>query len=74
MRTHKSKNSNQKNLRENDNISNKRAFPCTECGKLCSSRSNLAVHVRRHSGKMTNFCKICSKGYPRSTDLTIHMR
>lgn len=53
---------------------NKKVILCSVCGKSCSSMSNLAVHMRRHSGKMTNFCKVCGKGYPRTTDLTIHMR
>lgn len=52
----------------------RKQFPCAICEKNCSSRSNLAVHMRRHSGLMTNFCDICGKGYPRSTDLVIHMR
>lgn len=74
MRTHE-------NISEKLNISTSRAssekkksFLCLTCGKACTSRSNLAVHTRRHTGKMTNFCDICGKGYPRSTDLTIHMR
>ncbi|XP_055302052.1 zinc finger protein OZF-like [Sitodiplosis mosellana] len=53
---------------------NKKQFLCSICGVNCTSRSNLAVHTRRHTGIMTNFCSICGKGYPRSTDLTIHMR
>lgn len=53
---------------------NKKQYLCSTCGKACTSRSNLAVHTRRHTGIMTNFCNICGKGYPRSTDLTIHMR
>lgn len=52
----------------------KKQFMCSTCGRICTSRSNLAVHIRRHTGTMTNFCKICGKGYPRSTDLTVHMR
>lgn len=52
----------------------KRKYLCSTCGRACTSQSNLAVHIRRHTGTMTNFCKICGKGYPRSTDLTIHMR
>lgn len=52
----------------------KKRHTCHICERTCSSRSNLAVHIRRHSGKMTNFCNICGKGYPRSTDLTVHMR
>lgn len=52
----------------------KKQHICSICQRACSSRSNLAVHIRRHNGKMTNFCNICGKGYPRSTDLTVHMR
>lgn len=52
----------------------KKQFLCSTCGRACTSQSNLIVHTRRHTGKMTNFCDICGKGYPRSTDLTIHMR
>lgn len=58
----------------NDTAEKKKKFLCSTCGKACTSRSNLAVHTRRHTGVMTNFCNICGKGYPRSTDLTIHMR
>lgn len=54
--------------------SNKKKYLCSTCGRACTSQSNLAVHIRRHTGTMTNFCKVCGKGYPRSTDLTIHMR
>lgn len=53
---------------------NRKDLLCTICGKVCSSRSNMAVHMRRHSGQMSCFCSICHKGYPRTTDLTIHMR
>lgn len=59
---------------DQNQLANKIKFPCTVCNKMCSSRSNLAVHMRRHSGQMTKFCTVCGKGYPRSTDLTIHMR
>lgn len=52
----------------------KRKYLCSTCGRACTSQSNLAVHTRRHTGTMTNFCNVCGKGYPRSTDLTIHMR
>lgn len=52
----------------------KKQYKCPTCERVCTSRSNLSVHVRRHTGKMSNFCKICGKGYPRSSDLTIHMR
>lgn len=52
----------------------KKRILCSVCGNICSSRSNLSVHMRRHTGKMSNFCTVCGKGYPRTTDLAIHMR
>lgn len=73
MRTHRDFNGDSSNPL-NGITEKKKQFLCSTCGRACTSRSNLAVHTRRHTGTMTNFCKICGKGYPRSTDLTIHMR
>lgn len=74
MRTHKNFNGNVNVSTSEPAVEKKKQFICSTCGRACTSRSNLAVHTRRHTGQMTNFCEICGKGYPRSTDLTIHMR
>lgn len=72
MRSHRDSSG---NVTDSVNVSeSKKQYLCSICGRACTSRSNLAVHTRRHNGTMTNFCKICGKGYPRSTDLTVHMR
>lgn len=73
MRSHRNFGTNSK-ISTDEITENKKQFVCSHCGIICTSRSNLAVHTRRHTGIMTNFCKLCGKGYPRSTDLTIHMR
>lgn len=73
MRTHRDSLGNPIALPTSSN-QEKKKFPCTVCGNNCSSKSNLAVHMRRHSGEMTNFCSVCGKGYPRSTDLVVHLR
>lgn len=74
MRSHRSGVDNQNNTSNPLSTESKKKFLCPTCGRACTSQSNLAVHIRRHTGLMTNFCKVCGKGYPRSTDLTIHMR
>lgn len=74
MRSHRSFNDSENNSSNPMPSESKPKYLCSTCGRACTSQSNLAVHTRRHTGTMTNFCKICGKGYPRSTDLTIHMR
>lgn len=74
MRSHRGINDSESLTLNSLHLENRRKYLCPTCGRACTSQSNLAVHTRRHTGTMTNFCKICGKGYPRSTDLTIHMR
>lgn len=74
MRSHRGVNDSENSSSSSLPIESKKKYLCSTCGRACTSQSNLAVHIRRHTGTMTNFCKVCGKGYPRSTDLTIHMR
>lgn len=76
MRSHRGGVTDNQNISSNSvpSENSKKKFLCPTCGRACTSQSNLAVHIRRHTGTMTNFCNVCGKGYPRSTDLTIHMR
>jgi KRAB domain-containing zinc finger protein len=52
-----------------------RRFPCVQCDKIYSLRSQLMVHTQRiHRGERPFTCDVCSKNYRSSTVLQKHKR
>ncbi|XP_068113536.1 oocyte zinc finger protein XlCOF8.4-like [Hyperolius riggenbachi] len=49
-------------------------WPCYECGKTLSTRSNLFVHQRSHKRKKPFICVECGKGFSSRGYLVIHRR
>lgn len=51
-----------------------RKHTCSQCGKVCSTRSSLASHVRYvHLRISQHSCGICQKNFRRKLELTEHM-
>lgn len=51
-----------------------RKHDCSQCGKVCSTRSSLAAHVRYVHLKISDHkCNICQKEFRRKLELTEHM-
>jgi len=49
-------------------------YKCTECGRCCTDKHNLAVHRRSHSGQKPFECTVCGKRFTRSSYLDEHSR
>ncbi|XP_040177435.1 zinc finger protein 585A-like isoform X2 [Rana temporaria] len=52
----------------------RKRWPCFECGKTLSTRSNLFVHQRSHVRKKPFACAECGKGFSSRGYLAIHRR
>ena len=63
----------QKGLRNHMNI-HRGKFKCPECGKPCGNCSELAVHVRSHSGEKPFECTVCGKQFTQSGSVVKHSR
>lgn len=52
------------------------SLPCQICGKLLMNRKTLAKHLLIHTGEKKYKCTFegCTKSFPVSTGLTVHMR
>ena len=48
-------------------------WECKVCGKVCSSKNGLKVHMRGHLGMMNYQCKNCGKGFWTKQALEGHM-
>ncbi|XP_023015933.1 uncharacterized protein [Leptinotarsa decemlineata] len=47
---------------------------CTLCQKTFNTHSNLAIHMRTHTGDKPYICEICQKSFSQSCNLVNHMR
>lgn len=48
-------------------------FECQECGYATKYKSNLKVHIRKHTGDKPHRCEHCSKCYTTSHNLRKHI-
>ncbi|KAJ8935898.1 hypothetical protein NQ318_016231 [Aromia moschata] len=47
---------------------------CSLCMKAFNTQSNLAIHMRTHTGDKPYICEICQKSFSQSCNLVNHMR
>ena len=52
----------------------KKVFPCTLCGKICSTKPELSQHLSSHLKVKIYSCVICQTKFSSSADLEQHMR
>ena len=49
-------------------------FKCSECGKAFVSTTELAGHVRMHTGERPFKCSLCDNCYRTQSTLSVHMK
>lgn len=47
---------------------------CAFCQKAFNTPSNLAIHMRTHTGDKPYVCEVCQKSFSQSCNLVNHMR
>ncbi|XP_054461501.1 zinc finger protein 454-like [Anoplopoma fimbria] len=58
----------------NNEVSSKKPFPCSECGKRFGTKTYLKIHVRSHTGEKPFSCLSCGKGFTRKVLLQLHIK
>ncbi|KAM6148196.1 zinc finger protein 446-like [Rhynchocyon petersi] len=50
------------------------SYPCEECGRSFSWKSQLVIHCKSHIGHRRHFCGDCGRGFDWKSQLVIHRK
>jgi hypothetical protein len=48
-------------------------FVCPHCGVTKARQNTMYYHMKKHTGEMSHFCGVCSKGFIQKSGLDQHM-